>query len=110
MKAMKFFFFCLTVSLFLTNVNAQAQCPVNFIHDNSIDNVGIHSSLIPPPFKLTIGGIGDQECGDVSIQTGISVGEMQAKLLQKVEELTLYMIELKKENEELKKMIQNNSN
>ncbi|MGH7493723.1 MAG: bZIP transcription factor [bacterium] len=32
---------------------------------------------------------------------GVSVGEMQAKLLQKIEELTLYVIELKKENEQL---------
>ncbi len=46
----------------------------------------------------------EQVCND-----GISLGEMQATLLQKVEELTLYMIaqqkqidELKKENEELK--------
>jgi len=44
---------------------------------------------------------------------GISLGEMQAKLLQKVEELTLYMIEqnkkiekLEKENEALEKRIQ----
>lgn len=29
---------------------------------------------------------------------GVSLGEMQTKLLQKIEELTLYMIELKKEN------------
>jgi hypothetical protein len=36
-------------------------------------------------------------------QNGVNVGEMQAKLLQKVEELTLYVIELKKENEEIKK-------
>jgi hypothetical protein len=35
-------------------------------------------------------------------QNGVSVGEMQNKLLQKVEELTLYVIELKKENEQLK--------
>ncbi|BDU51690.1 hypothetical protein [Haliovirga abyssi] len=34
---------------------------------------------------------------------GVSVGDMQAKLLQKVEELTLYVIELKKENEDLRK-------
>lgn len=33
------------------------------------------------------------------MKNGIDVGEMQAKLLQKVEELTLYVIELKKENE-----------
>ncbi|UCH63927.1 MAG: hypothetical protein JSU77_05675 [Fidelibacterota bacterium] len=33
---------------------------------------------------------------------GVSLGDMQAKLLQKVEELTLYIIELKKENGALK--------
>lgn len=35
---------------------------------------------------------------------GIAVGEMNAKLLQKIEELTLYLIEMKKENEELKSL------
>ncbi|MGS2741703.1 hypothetical protein [Sinomicrobium sp. M5D2P17] len=34
---------------------------------------------------------------------GIFLGEMDAKLLQKIEELTLYMIELKKENQQLRK-------
>jgi len=33
---------------------------------------------------------------------GIAIGEMQAKLLLKLEEATLYLIELKKENESLK--------
>ncbi len=33
---------------------------------------------------------------------GIAVGEMQAKLLQKLEEVTLYLIEMKKENNQLK--------
>jgi hypothetical protein len=33
--------------------------------------------------------------------SGISVGDMSAKLLMKIEELTLYMIDLKKENEKL---------
>jgi len=37
---------------------------------------------------------------------GVNVGEMQAKLLQKVEELTLYVIELKKENEQLKRRVE----
>ncbi len=37
---------------------------------------------------------------------GISLGEMDAKLLQKIEELTLYMIEMKKENEEKDKKIE----
>ena len=36
---------------------------------------------------------------DEMITNGIDVGEMQIKLLQKIEELTLYVIELKKENE-----------
>ena len=35
-------------------------------------------------------------------ENGIELGVMNAKLLQKIEELTLYMIELKKENEELR--------
>lgn len=46
------------------------------------------------------------------LESGVSLGEMQAKLLQKVEELTLYMIEqnkriekLEKENEELKNRV-----
>ncbi len=34
---------------------------------------------------------------------GISLGDMNTKLLKKVEEITLYLIELKKENEEMKK-------
>ncbi|MFZ5972137.1 MAG: hypothetical protein ACOYXA_11140, partial [Bacteroidota bacterium] len=33
---------------------------------------------------------------------GWQVGEMNNKLLEKVEELTLYLIELKRENEDLK--------
>jgi Leucine-rich repeat (LRR) protein len=36
---------------------------------------------------------------------GIDLGGMDAKLLQKIEELTLYMIELKKENEAIKKQL-----
>jgi hypothetical protein len=33
---------------------------------------------------------------------GVDLGEMQAKLLEKIEELTLYVLELKKENDKLK--------
>jgi hypothetical protein len=35
-------------------------------------------------------------------KNGVSVGDMQAKLLQKLEENTLYLIQMKKENDELK--------
>ena len=34
------------------------------------------------------------------MENGIELGEMNALLLKKIEELTLYVIELKKENEE----------
>ncbi|GAA3773398.1 hypothetical protein [Flavobacterium ginsengiterrae] len=37
------------------------------------------------------------------LKNGINLGEMNAKLLQKIEELTLHMIEMKKEIEALKK-------
>ena len=36
------------------------------------------------------------------VKDGVDLGRMDAKLLEKVEELTLYMIELKKENQALK--------
>ncbi len=39
-------------------------------------------------------------------KAGINLGEMDAVLLKKIEELTLYMIEMKKENEEQSKEIQ----
>jgi len=36
-------------------------------------------------------------------QNGHDLGQMDATLLQKIEELTLYMIEMKKENEAQRK-------
>ena len=39
-------------------------------------------------------------------QNGVGLGEMDDMLLRKVEELTLYVIELKKENEELAKKVE----
>jgi trimeric autotransporter adhesin len=41
------------------------------------------------------------------VKEGIDMATMDAKLLEKIEELTLYMIELKKENEVMKKEIEN---
>jgi hypothetical protein len=37
------------------------------------------------------------------VSDGVDVGQMQAKLLEKVEELTLYVIQLRKENEAIQK-------
>ena len=42
---------------------------------------------------------------DDVLNNGVSIGEMQSKLLKKIEELTLYIIELKKENNKLNKRI-----
>lgn len=42
------------------------------------------------------------------LENGFDLAEMDAILLQKIEELTLYMIALKKENEELRGLIENN--
>lgn len=39
------------------------------------------------------------------VKNGIDVAKMDAKLLEKIEELTLYLIEIKKENEYIKKQI-----
>ena len=38
-------------------------------------------------------------------ENGLNLGKMQAKLLQKIEELTLYLIDMQKENENLKNRI-----
>lgn len=43
---------------------------------------------------------------EVKENGGIELGEMNAKLLEKIEELTLYVIELKKENEEFRKQLE----
>lgn len=40
------------------------------------------------------------------VRDGIDLGQMNAKLLEKIEELTLYMIEMNKKNENLLKQIQ----
>ena len=48
---------------------------------------------------------GIPSAGEVK-ENGLSLGEMQAKLLEKIEEMTLYMIELKKENKELRAKIE----
>ncbi len=39
-------------------------------------------------------------------ENGIAVGDMNAKLLQKIEEMTLYMIEMKKENKQQSEVIE----
>ena len=43
---------------------------------------------------------------EVQKNGGVELGQLNTKLLEKVEELTLYVIELKKENEQMKKEIE----
>jgi hypothetical protein len=54
-------------------------------------------------FIKTNGHLPEIPKADEVQQDGVNLGEMQTKLLQKVEELTLYVIELKKENVEQSK-------
>ncbi len=54
------------------------------------------------------GHLPDIQPAHVLEKTGINHGEFNMLLLRKIEELTLYMIELKRQNEELEKQIRNN--
>ncbi len=49
----------------------------------------------------------DIPSADEMVEQGIDLGDMQIKLLQKIEELTLYVIELKKENEVIRGKFKN---
>jgi hypothetical protein len=40
------------------------------------------------------------------IEEGVKVGELQMQLLQKIEELTLYVIEINKENKALREEVE----
>jgi len=44
---------------------------------------------------------------DDIVNNGIELGSMQAKLLKRIEELTLYIIELNKQNQDLRKRVDN---
>jgi hypothetical protein len=43
---------------------------------------------------------------EVTLEGGISVGDFQKKLLEKMEELYLYIFELNKENKDLRKQVE----
>ena len=64
----------------------------NFIHCQTIIDVPDETNVITDEWDIS----SDNAYGG-------SIGEMDAILLQKIEGLTLYMIELKKENDVLKK-------
>lgn len=58
-------------------------------------------------FIKTNGHLPEVPSAEEVVNNGIDMAQMDAKLLQKIEELTLYMIELKKENEALKVQMSN---
>jgi trimeric autotransporter adhesin len=58
-------------------------------------------------FIKTNGHLPEVPSAEEVVSKGIDMAQMDAKLLQKVEELTLYMIELKKENDALKLKVDN---
>lgn len=72
-----------------------------FDKDYSLMNLDLLEKYIDEHHHLP-----DLPSADEVKENGIDLGEMDAKLLQKIEELTLYVIDLKKENEELKSLIQ----
>ncbi|HEX8546965.1 MAG TPA: hypothetical protein VF691_08395, partial [Cytophagaceae bacterium] len=56
-------------------------------------------------FIKTEGHLKDIPTSEEVLKNGVDIAVMNAKLLEKVEELTLYMIEMKKENEVLRSRI-----
>ena len=58
-------------------------------------------------FILTHGHLPDIPSASTVIENGVNLGEMDALLLKKIEELTLYLIELQKNNEQMSTEIEN---
>lgn len=73
---------------FVFNNNYQ---PMDLLELESYINVNKHLPGIEPATKLE--------------KDGVEIGEMQRLMMQKIEELTLYVIELKKENDAIRQMI-----
>jgi len=91
--------------LFATEIEVKTNIWSDFVFDeeyklrtiNELEKYIVENKHLP-----------DVPSKDDVINNGINLGEMDAILLQKIEELTLYIIELKKENEELKKLFNDN--
>lgn len=81
-------------------VTAGAGTGADFVFDDDYDLPGIDevASFIKSNKHLP-----DIPSAEEMQNEGLDLGEMQIKLLQKIEELTLYVIDLKKENEEMRK-------
>lgn len=92
--------------MFLSINDTNAQVPINcgglncttepWIEENTITMM-VNDCMVNPQFKLN-------KCCDITGCTYFI--ETSILLLQKIEELTLYVIELKKENEIIKKKLE----
>jgi len=69
------------------------------------DNYNLKSLNEVDNFIKTNGHLPGMPSAQEVIQNGMNLKEIQLKLVEKVEELTLHMIELKKENEKLKRQV-----
>ena len=77
-------------------VTAGAGTGADFVFESDYDLPAISEV---ETFIKTNKHLPDIPSADEMVTNGIDVGKMQIKLLQKIEELTLYVIELKRENE-----------
>ena len=80
-------------------VNMEAGGGADFVFDSDYDLPGIEEVENFIKTNRHLPGI---PSANEMVNNGIDLGEMQINLLQKIEELTLYVIELKKENEEMR--------
>ena len=71
----------------------------------SPDHIRLPISDLEKTVKLTRHLPGIPSASEVELEKGVSVGEFQRKLLEKLEELYLYVFDLNKENQELKNEI-----
>ena len=103
--------FMLSLGFIFTDqeTSAQGLCPFNIqIHHVFNDDYNLMSlSDLESSIKAN-GHLPGMPSEAEVIKNGVSVGEMQKKMMQKIEELTLYVIELKKENERIKAQLNNN--
>ena len=91
MKKIFIFFAAVAVGL---SLSAQTYTTLGIGISNPVGTLHVHSSTIYDPQVPSAASV-DEE--------GVDVGEMNKVLLQKVEELTLYIIDLQKQIDELKK-------
>lgn len=93
---------CVDGAVFAREVRVTANNWADFVFDDAYELPSLASVEQHIKEKGHLPGIPSEQ--EVK-ENGVSLNEMQVKLLQKVEELTLYVIELKKQNERLEQQL-----